>query len=379
MSDTYLVRSTSPSSAAVADRELSKTETTRKVLRATIHDNHSKSAAVVSVALVHQRKGKKERWEDDKSPPFSSFKAGETAKFSMDSATTLSLYRELHALYEIHAQEGVPTGSARLVVAPEDEIIRTDGRRAHFIRRLLREGYAAEIWRELADEAPALAIRLGTLAIHREREQAVRQFEEMLGRQEREQVWQDFLDDNPWIFGYGLDYRILRPVQNQPNYGGVGIDHRGGRRGDNLTVTSGDVRFTVLVEIKTPDTPLLGERYRNGAYRASSYLSGAISQVQTNCQLWETEGSRSDRNRDLLGDILTVKPKGIVVLGRSSQLESRDQKLAFELLRRNTVTPEIITFDELLERARFIVASGGPADADAHGDAKPERQSRPVR
>jgi hypothetical protein len=34
---------------------------------------------------------------------------------------------------------------------------------------------------------------------------------------------------------------------------------------------------------------------------------------------------------------------------------NQDRHRSFELFRRNTANPEIITFDELFERARFIV------------------------
>lgn len=41
----------------------------------------------------------------------------------------------------------------------------------------------------------------------------------------------------------------------------------------------------------------------------------------------------------------------------SGQSPTDASKETFELYRRNLYNPEIITFDELLERARFIVAS----------------------
>jgi len=74
---------------------------------------------------------------------------------------------------------------------------------------------------------------------------------------DRRELWQDYFEENKWIFGYGLNYQILRQEQNQPNYGGTRLDGTGGQRGDYITSTMGDIRFTVLVEIKTPATPLL--------------------------------------------------------------------------------------------------------------------------
>lgn len=35
-----------------------------------------------------------------------------------------------------------------------------------------------------------------------------------------ENWWQDFFEQNKWIFGYGLNYQILRQEQPQPHYGG---------------------------------------------------------------------------------------------------------------------------------------------------------------
>jgi hypothetical protein len=53
-------------------------------------------------------------------------------------------------------------------------------------------------------------------------------------------------------------------------------------------------------------------------------------------------------------------PKSFLVVGNLDQFVgdhgvNEEQHRSFELFRRNTATPEIITFDELYERARFIV------------------------
>ena len=55
-----------------------------------------------------------------------------------------------------------------------------------------------------------------------------------------------------------------------------------------------------------------------------------------------------------------VKPKSFLVVGRLDELRSDcginiEKYRSFELYRRHTHRPEIITFDELFHRARFIV------------------------
>jgi hypothetical protein len=54
-------------------------------------------------------------------------------------------------------------------------------------------------------------------------------------------------------------------------------------------------------------------------------------------------------------NIFTHEPKGILVIGNTNQLNSFEKRNSFELYRQNVHNPEIITFDELLERAKFIV------------------------
>jgi len=175
-----------------------------------------------------------------------------------------------------------------------------------------------------------------------------------------ENWWQNFFDQNKWIFGYGLNYQILKHQQSQPYYGGTRVDGKGAQRGDNLMSTAGDLNFTVLVEIKTPATPLLqGEKeIRNGAWSLSKNLTDALSQIQANIQMWERYGSEQPENRDRFdkSSVFTVKPKGIIVIGSLKQLSgSRSQHETFQRFRQSIHGVEIITFDELFERAKFIV------------------------
>lgn len=174
-----------------------------------------------------------------------------------------------------------------------------------------------------------------------------------------EAYWQDFFERNKWIFGYGLDYRILRQETSQPYYGGKDLYNRGGQRGDYLTHGGGDIMFTVLVEIKTPATPLLrgGKEIRSGAWSLSSELADAISQLQANVDQWERD-SRALQNIDALEakDVYTVKPKGIIVIGRLKELaQTRTKRETFQRFRNSLHAIDILTFDELYDRARFIV------------------------
>ena len=122
--------------------------------------------------------------------------------------------------------------------------------------------------------------------------------------------------------------------------------------------TADEARFTVLVEIKTPSSHLLKDIYRNKVYEISKDLVGGVSQLQSNCRTWAVDGSKQEDNAALLQQygISTYEPKGILVIGNTKELvDDMNKKATFELFRRNLHNPEVITFDELLARARFMV------------------------
>ncbi|MFA7193787.1 MAG: Shedu immune nuclease family protein [Candidatus Paceibacterota bacterium] len=183
-----------------------------------------------------------------------------------------------------------------------------------------------------------------------------------------EAVWQHFFEVNTWIFGYGLNYVFNQPLEGQKLERTVrGSDITGsGKRADGLLKTTGVVSSICLVEIKTPDTPLLElEEYRPECWQASREFSGGIAQAQKTVQKTleniGTEFRPTDKKGNPTGEVLySYRPKSFLVIGSLSEFSSpeginREKFGSFELLRRGTHEPEVITFDELLERAKFIV------------------------
>lgn len=192
------------------------------------------------------------------------------------------------------------------------------------------------------------------------RKEKLAQFEKELDKASKESWWKDFFEGNKWIFGYGLNYQILREEEPQPSLGGVKLDGTGAQRGDSLHSTVGDLNFTVLVEIKTPSTPLLQGKteIRSGTWSLSKDLTDALTQIQTNVHQWERKGADEPENRDRLETrkVYTVKPKGIIVIGLLRSFgESRSKRETFQRFRQSVHGIEILTFDEVYNRAKFIV------------------------
>jgi hypothetical protein len=175
-----------------------------------------------------------------------------------------------------------------------------------------------------------------------------------------EDWWQKFFENNKWIFGYGLDYVILRVEQAQAQVLGASVTGKDAQKADFIT-SSGPSKFTVLVEIKTPQTPLVRGRepIRSRAWGLNTELADALAQINANVESWGNIGQDSPENKQFMEDRKlrrTVKPKGIVVIGMLNTLEQHQRKLdTFELFRKGIHGVEIITFDELHDRARYIV------------------------
>jgi hypothetical protein len=191
---------------------------------------------------------------------------------------------------------------------------------------------------------------------------------ERTGVRGEEPMWQAFFEEQPWIFGYGLTlvscegFDVDRLEQYSTGYDAF---TRSGNRADSLMVTLGVIQSLMFVEIKKASTDLLdSEAYRSGVFRPSGELSGAVSQVQTAAHRAVRKltdiATRKDHDGWPLGDFGTVEPRKVVVIGQLDEFTgdgdiNEHLYRSFELYRRSIHGVEVITFDELLARARFIV------------------------
>lgn len=189
------------------------------------------------------------------------------------------------------------------------------------------------------------------------------------GYTQDEKVWQVFFEENTWIFGYGLSFVFLSNLDNKKLEQYVkGFDlNTHGKRTDAIMKTRGLINSLCFVEIKTNKTDLLDNSgsYRSGCWSVSKELSGAISQVQGTVAMTIQDMASKLNIRDKEGnptgeEIFTYHPKSYLVVGNLNEFKTEhgvneDKYRSFELYRKNINSPEIITFDELYDRAKFIV------------------------
>jgi hypothetical protein len=191
---------------------------------------------------------------------------------------------------------------------------------------------------------------------------------DQLGLSKPEAVWQSFFEANTWIFGYGLSFQFLTGLDSRKLEQIVlgGSINGPGKRTDALMKTRGRLSSICFVEIKRHDTPLLAAHpYRTGAWQPSSELTGAVAQLQATAQdaleAWGRQLRPQDNEEWPTGEtIFNIKPRAFLVVGNLGEFISPEginelRFRSFELYRQNTQSPEIVTFDELLDRARFIV------------------------
>ncbi|WP_299950688.1 Shedu immune nuclease family protein [Hyphomonas sp. BRH_c22] len=183
-----------------------------------------------------------------------------------------------------------------------------------------------------------------------------------------ERVWQNFFEQNTWIFGYGLSYQFLSALDGrklEQIVSGVSVSTVG-KRIDGLLKTKGALEALCFVEIKTHESPLLKENfYRTGAWVPSEHLAGGVSQLQATVRaaskLLQEHFEAVDREGNPTGELLhNISPGSFLVVGKLSEFETENgpnlQKYAsFEDYRRSLIRPTVLTFDELYERASYIV------------------------
>jgi hypothetical protein len=186
-----------------------------------------------------------------------------------------------------------------------------------------------------------------------------------------EDYWHDFVTRNEWMFGHSLEFRYLRDCVDKPLVSEKNIENRGGIMADKELASEGDLEFTVLLEIKTPTMPLVADRaYRANIHPVSTELAQAVSQtlVERSRYVAKHTCKPDERGRWRLDGPLTFHPRTVLLAGKLSTLkghsgdedcELNNQKAeTFSVFRAGLQSIEVITFDEMLRRAKRIIGPG---------------------
>jgi len=135
--------------------------------------------------------------------------------------------------------------------------------------------------------------------------------------------------------------------------------------------TRGIINSLCFVEIKTHQTKLLdSSAYRTGCWAPSKELAGAVAQVQGTVAvamqgLYGTPRSTDKDGTPTGEEVFNFRPRAFVVAGSLGEFVTEhgvnnDQLRSFEIYRNSISGIDILTFDELYERSKFIVDAATP-------------------
>lgn len=355
----YETKSTSKQSVQINKIILNETGSTRRTLQSTIVNNDENPESKLQIIILNEKKGENGFASEDL-PDLRTLKSGESLSFKLGSEDALALYKELERHYALPNTGPITQGERKhlvIEVDKSDELSINDAN--SLIKLLAHNSNMPDMAKNLSKLSPKLIANTHRLQLFEKKREAVEQFRIMLNSTPSEQEWQSFFKEQNWIFGGIHDIHFLTDLNERPILSGANVEGKGEKQGDFLACTSGNARFTGIIEIKRSDTLLLKHKtYRPGVFIPSEELIGGLTQLRTYLRKWQTEGSRTDENKDLLEGIgiYTIQPTGFLIIGNLNEIkDSRQKREAFETFRQQQKDIYILTFDEVFARSEHLL------------------------
>ena len=165
-----------------------------------------------------------------------------------------------------------------------------------------------------------------------------------------ESFWQSVFDEHAYVLAQVFAVPVVF-IGERTYVGGTKIDGGDAKFVDFLFAAEAS-RETLLVEIKTPATKLLGREYRKGTFGPSAELGGSSVQILR----YREELSRNVQQltAGTNVDLRAFSPRCVIVAGNASvQLGTDERRKSFELFRASTQV-EIVTYDELFRKVEIL-------------------------
>lgn len=357
---------TSRAHASVSDLVLREKGLVRLIFRPEIVDNPHDAAACIRGTFVYQKKAKNEAWSDIRAESLATLKKGEGYRLELKAGETLKLLREMGALWRHYRKQGIPVSRLRLIKLEERlaELFRLsepdlnallEGNQEEalgIVGRVLHWAASSQSLRTLLadnpDRLPELTASLGVASLREAMSLWLRE-----RRNDDEDFWQRALEGRAFLLAQLFHYPILL-IRGKAYVGGKRLDNQHGNLADFLAKaqTTGGA---LLIEIKTPLTPLLGPEYRQDVYPPSRDLGGALSQVlhyKNNLQR-EIAQVREGVDERLEAD----EPRCLIIVGdTSAELSTGAKRRSFERLRERLTGITLIGFDELFGKVSGLLS-----------------------
>ncbi len=205
--------------------------------------------------------------------------------------------------------------------------------------------HAGEEARELARRNPQRLYKLQRDFEIAGLDQLIANFEADITKSHPESFRQKLLKLNPFILSMLFGYPIVL-VREHAHVGGQTLDGSGETIVDFL-VRNESTSSLAIVEIKTPDTALLGGEFRAGRFKPSAELNGAVIQIVD--QRYELLINYHNRAKEA-GSARAVDC--VVVAGRKPN--DAERLASFEMYRTSLRDVRVYTFDEVLLKLKAL-------------------------
>lgn len=174
-------------------------------------------------------------------------------------------------------------------------------------------------------------------------------FSRLLKRNHPESAWQKLFELNPFILSMVFGYPVVL-VAAGASVGGLSLTGQGTKIADFLMKNEG-THNAALVEIKTPQTALVGIEYRKDVWTPSKELAGAIVQVLDQRAKFGTSLATLKHFSET-PSLQAQNVDCVIVIGRTP--EENAAKASLELIRTQLKDVRVVTFDELLEKLHLL-------------------------
>lgn len=203
--------------------------------------------------------------------------------------------------------------------------------------------------------------------ILKQRSESIAELEKSINDQDiklnnkRENWFQDFFQkiENHWILGNAIDFKFIHQIESKH----ILPTSNGQRNNETDFILQNLFGYCSVVEIKIPETPLMKKKEiksdppsnihdekRTHIYIPNDDLIVGVSQV-IHYQNRGVERSDSEGTKKFASNA-----SGLVVIGNSKELAQNEQlKRSFELYINSVKNVTIMTYDELLKRAKQAI------------------------
>lgn len=350
---------------------LSSTERFRFRFMPMLVDNQNNPEQSVRGKLLLERKSKNEKYfpTDSVAPcekvTRGSAKNGDWVEIELHSEETYNLFMGLKKLYDLSGcMNGIPFGSARFAQIDSSfssflEVIQNDPSAARMIGEPQNFELIKILLQLITQTSSHESLKNSLSSLANENLQALTTSASLEGLKRvealmrenldngKEEFWQQkVFNENQWVLAQIFSCPCTIYAQ-KAFVGGKSLDNKGGNVCDFI-YRNKMTQNAALIEIKTPCTEIVGKPYRE-TYSMSLDMSGAVNQVLNYRDELQKNFSTLTRDLEEADTVRAFSPKCVVVIGKISTLNAKQQK-AFELYRSSFNNLTIITFDELHQK-----------------------------